>query len=156
MSGRLHGVGRRFQRLYDLRLRLGLRQFSCGLFCVGWTKILCAKRNFRIVLHRAGIGRRIGEVRCSIHELKGVKRRHRVGKTSRSQRQRGLETGEGSRLHSFLVSDLDGRWDLEGLFVRDDVDRPKEPIALGGVHAPSCDSAGRAGAANSGASAKSY
>ena len=39
----------------------------------------------------------------------------------------------GRVLHHFLVADLDAGRNLESLFVRNDVDGPKQPIALAGI-----------------------
>ncbi len=133
LSGCLFGG--RFQRLHDLRFRLGLRQCSRGLILVARTKILDAKRHLRVVLHRAWIRRRFGDVGSPVHDLEGVERGHRVGEPGRSHGQSRFEPGEGSRLHHFLVADLDDCRGLECLFVRDNVDRPQEPIALAGIDA---------------------
>ena len=134
MRSRLFGVGA-FQRFDDLRFRLGLRQFSRDLVRIARAEILDAKRHLRAVLHRARIGRRFGDVGSAVHDLEGVERGHRVGKPGRGHGQSGFETGEGSRLHHFLVADLDDRRGLECLFVRDNVDGPQEPIALAGIDA---------------------
>ena len=45
------------------------------------------------------------------------------------------EASKRPRLHHFLVSDLDAGRNLERLLIRDDVDRPKQPIALAGIDA---------------------
>ena len=67
--------------------------------------------------------------------LRGLNGGHCVGKAGRGHRQRRLKPGERPRLHHFLVADLDAGRSLERLFVRDDVDRPKQAIALAGVDA---------------------
>jgi hypothetical protein len=126
---------RRFQRFHDLRLGLGLRQFSRNLFCVARTKIFDPKRHFRVVLHRTRVRRRLGDVRSAIRNLERVERGHRVGKPGRRHGQSRFEAGERSRLHHFLVADLDDRWGFKCLFVRNNVDRSEKPIALAGVDA---------------------
>ena len=75
--------------------------------------------------HRTGVGRRLGDVGSAVHDLERVERGHRVGKPGRSHSQSRFEAGERSRLHHFLVADLDDRWGLKRLFIRDNVDRPE-------------------------------
>ena len=72
-------------------------------------QVALRKRDFRVVLHRRRIGRRIGLFRRPLMRLQRIERRDGVGEAGRRHRQGGREQGVRPRLHHFLVADLDGR-----------------------------------------------
>ena len=132
---RLVARGRRLDHFHDLRLRFGERQFAGRRRGLIGGQVALGKRDFRVVLHRAGIGRLIDLLGRTIDRLERVEGRDGVSETRRRHRQGGRENRERTRFDHLFVADLDGRWRLEGLLGRDDVDRANQSIAFTGIDA---------------------
>ncbi len=98
-------------------------------------EVALRKRDFGVVLRRAGVGRRVGFLGRAAGHHQRIERRHRVGEGIRRQRQRRRQDRERPHPHDFLVADLDRRRRLVGLLGGDDVDRPDQPVALARIDA---------------------
>jgi hypothetical protein len=92
-------VDGRLERLDHLRFRLGRRQFPRNVVRIGRGEILDAERHLRVVLNRAGIGRRLGDAGETAYlelvkttEQKETERKDRIA--SAEAREKALKGGE--------------------------------------------------------------